>query len=754
MSVGSGYVAVNIVTSGVTLDCNDSTLIGSNTSGSYGIYIQPGVNNVIVKNCVVEKQGYGITDIENSGNTITNNTVQHNVNRGVFIKTSNNNLIENNRVNQNTEHGVSLDYKSNSNNVTNNIITDNRKDGINVYKSKHNTLSYNIITGHRASYEQGNYIAPSGIYLVSRTNNTTISNNYLDNNHWGIYSILSSGQGRISNNNISNSTGPAIVMNDWCVYNTLTNNLLLSNSKGSVNETNGGNRANALVYENEYGTVMWNDSSNSISVLSDIGLGVGIILSENSTYVNATSFPELDSQAEVTIKNTDQYNFHMRAIYKDNSPCTKAESCTIIEDANNFKFFVPGFSTYSVGEEQLPPVENLSDSETNSSWAIFNWNNSTTGSIDHLEIWLNNDFHLNMSGITYNATGLLDDYDYTIIIKSANSTGYSSYNSTSIVRTLSAPGNHSTIGNLSSNVENITMNITDSNGSQIGDGQNVSGVHNITFTSNNTSVLSFEFNFTEQNLHLDGVSIEKQEENSSTGSVIVKNLNMSSGQTKSVRLDQIGGWDYVCIKDAEVANISEVDNVSCNRQDETKVECDGVQHGAYTCTDHTDYYIVSGLTNSAVVEMNPPEEEEYRGGGGGGGGSTRPILPLEPEPEPEEPKPEEPETPELPIIPELSKDTDEQLDLPTGPTGFVGLISGNVRTLSAVLILFIIACIVAYAKREKLKKYTSGKKPSHNNFNKSPPSNPDPPAETQPITEISGLQKETVRLITDMNSGN
>ncbi len=707
MNVSSGYVAINIVTSGITLDCNRSTIIGSNSSGSYGIYIQPNVNNVIVQNCVVQKYGYGITAKSNYGNTILNNTVQNNVDRGIFIKTSDSNLIEKNVVKQNTQHGISLDYLSNNNIVTNNTILDNRNDGVNVYKSRNNIVTYNIITGHRASYEGNTYLAPSGIYLVSHTNNTTISNNYLDNNHWGIYAILSSSQGRISNNNISNSTGPAIVFNDYSVYNTLTNNLFQSNPRGSVNETNGGNRANALIYENEHGTVMWNDSSNEISVLSNMGLGTNLTFSANSIFVNTTSLPELNYQAEVTIKDTGQYNFHLKSVFKDNSPCREVDGCTIIDDSNNFKFSAPGFSTYFIGEEPLPPVENLTSGETNSSWVIWNWANSTSGNPDHFEIWINDVFQQNTSGLSYNATNLLDDSYHTIVIKSANSTGYSSYSSTSTVRTLSAPGNHTVVGNVSSNLENVSMNITDSNGDQIGDGQNVSGVYNVKFTSNNTSVLSFDFNFSEKNLYLGGVEIEKQEDNGNSGFVIVKNLNMSSGQKKTIRLDKIGGWNYVCIKDAEVANISEVDNVSCTGQAETKVLCDGIQDGDYTCTDHSTYYTVSGLTHSAVVEMDyVVVEEERRYYGGGGSVPRSPLKKVkEPESKPEpEPAPE-PEVPELideTPEPELIEE-DTSSDISTGPTGFVSFFGGQIRTVSAILVLLIIVCVSLFAGRKKIK---------------------------------------------------
>ncbi|MEM5828965.1 MAG: hypothetical protein QW480_01865 [Candidatus Aenigmatarchaeota archaeon] len=126
--------------------------------------------------------------------------------------------------------------------------------------------------------------------------------------------------------------------------------------------------------------------------------------------------------------------------------------------------------------------------------------------------------------------------------------------------------------------------------------------------SNNNPLVKFYFNFSTRNLNLSNVVIKKNE-NSSRGSLVIYGLNSSLllNQTKTIWVDRKLNANHVCIKDAEISSISEI-NRNCNSSNEFLIKCDGSIYNAsngarYSCIIQNNYYIISGLMHSGVIEI-------------------------------------------------------------------------------------------------------------------------------------------------------
>jgi hypothetical protein len=178
---------------------------------------------------------------------------------------------------------------------------------------------------------------------------------------------------------------------------------------------------------------------------------------------------------------------------------------------------------------------------------------------------------------------------------------------------------------VNSNIANLSILI---NGSAIYD-QNMSGISPIQFEdeSNNT-ILEFDWDFSNI-FNMSGVEIKEQESNS-TGSIIISGLDLGD-ETKSVYLDKLSSSNSVCIKDADITNITEISG-DCTGTNETSVACPG-NSGAYACSLASDRYKVSGLSHSGVIEHYvappPPAPSAPSGGGGSGGGGGSKSTPKE-----------------------------------------------------------------------------------------------------------------------------
>ncbi len=187
---------------------------------------------------------------------------------------------------------------------------------------------------------------------------------------------------------------------------------------------------------------------------------------------------------------------------------------------------------------------------------------------------------------------------------------------------------------LNGNVSNINSNVLAVNLTVNGSGnisQSFTSLLIVNITNNTHPLLEFSYNFSaNQTLHLGNLTLTKQNGTATVGSIVVRGLQLTSGQTKTAYVDDLDSdKNTVCIKDAEIDSVDDISS-GCSESDETKLACSeaGTTSGSYTCTDVGVQYRLTGLTNSGVVEVtdavvsSPSGSSSSSGGGGGGGGSS------------------------------------------------------------------------------------------------------------------------------------
>jgi hypothetical protein len=166
-----------------------------------------------------------------------------------------------------------------------------------------------------------------------------------------------------------------------------------------------------------------------------------------------------------------------------------------------------------------------------------------------------------------------------------------------------------------------------------------SGNNPIRFTNGTLPILEFDYNFSfnysacQRLFRLSEIILEKQENNAARGSVLVRGVNLSTESTKTIYVDRINSSGNVCLKDADITEISEISS-GCNETGEYNLTCPG-SLGNYTCSVLTSQYKITGVTHSGAIELTgeaPAAEtpssssSSSSGGGGGGGGGSYKII--------------------------------------------------------------------------------------------------------------------------------
>ena len=124
------------------------------------------------------------------------------------------------------------------------------------------------------------------------------------------------------------------------------------------------------------------------------------------------------------------------------------------------------------------------------------------------------------------------------------------------------------------------------------------GVQIVKFkTTNNKLLIQFSYNFTSTTLDLTDVRIDINEL-SGRGSLLVSGLPLVN---KTIFVDAVADSGKVCVKDAEVLNISSF-TTNCTSLSEVKLSCPGTS-GNISCDISDSRYEISGLTHSAALEL-------------------------------------------------------------------------------------------------------------------------------------------------------
>ena len=218
-TINGNYMAIYLHTS-----CNynivKNNAVSSNTN--YGIWADEVSNNNVFTNNTLIDSNYGLYIKESDYNVLANNTVTGN-SHGIFLNSADNNNLTGNSAISNTYNGFYIS-SSNNNNLTGNSATGNQR-GINLYTSS----NYNNLTRNNAN---NNTI--TGIYLYKSDSNILTDNNANDNTgssstNAGVY-LYDSDSNILAGNTVNNNTLYGILFDEYCCYNTLTNNTMSSNT--------------------------------------------------------------------------------------------------------------------------------------------------------------------------------------------------------------------------------------------------------------------------------------------------------------------------------------------------------------------------------------------------------------------------------------------------------------------------------------------------------------------------------------------
>jgi len=131
------------------------------------------------------------------------------------------------------------------------------------------------------------------------------------------------------------------------------------------------------------------------------------------------------------------------------------------------------------------------------------------------------------------------------------------------------------------------------------------GTFPINISDGSRTFMHFNFKFNEtRRLNFSKWRIRKQQVLEKFGSFFVSGINLGTDETKTFYVDRVADLDWICIKDQEVTDISEVSG-ACNETNEYFVECNGQVSNGYLCRsieDNTRFQI-TGLAHSAVVQQ-------------------------------------------------------------------------------------------------------------------------------------------------------
>ena len=148
-----------------------------------------------------------------------------------------------------------------------------------------------------------------------------------------------------------------------------------------------------------------------------------------------------------------------------------------------------------------------------------------------------------------------------------------------------------------------------------------SGKKKVTAKINNETAVEFEWDTQTSALNTSAIKIKKS--NSGRGGMIIEGAEaFTINSTKTVFVDKVSGSNKVCVKDAVISNLSEISE-ACTGENETLLICDGTIQGAYNCSAEGNFYKITGLKHSGILEQLQPQQTNNGGGGSIGGGSSR-----------------------------------------------------------------------------------------------------------------------------------
>ncbi|MBV6342259.1 right-handed parallel beta-helix repeat-containing protein, partial [Candidatus Magnetobacterium casense] len=227
----NGSTCFNITAPDVDIDCAGFSIIGNNSSDTFGIYSSQ--FNTTIRNCDISNFETGIYFNGSSNGTIQNNTVATTFNAsnfpiynaGILLYNSANNTLSNNTAYSNSQvaRGISI-YASSYNTIANSTAYSNSIYGILLHQgSNYNTITNT--TGTSTSY--------IGIGIEASHNNTISICNGSSTSSIGIQ-LSQSSDNNITNSKGNSSTGSGISISTNSNYNTVAGSNGTSSSGSGI----------------------------------------------------------------------------------------------------------------------------------------------------------------------------------------------------------------------------------------------------------------------------------------------------------------------------------------------------------------------------------------------------------------------------------------------------------------------------------------------------------------------------------------
>ena len=240
--------------SNVLVDCQGKSIVGTNTTGTYGVYTTQ--FNTTVKNCVISNFPIGIHYYGSSGGAIQNNTIS-----SISL------------------YGIHLNTSANSNDVrSNNILAGTS--ALRLWGASSNTLFNNTLNA--SSY---------GLFLDNSANSNTITRNSIMSS--GTAVLLSASSNIIANNTISSTSGTGMQIT-WDYGNSLSN--VLANNTISSSTGVG-------VY-----IVSGNDNTFTNNAMTS-GTGTGLLFDNALAHDNTFAGGSISGATALSIAAADKMNF-------------------------------------------------------------------------------------------------------------------------------------------------------------------------------------------------------------------------------------------------------------------------------------------------------------------------------------------------------------------------------------------------------------------------------------------------------------
>ncbi|HPD81692.1 MAG TPA: right-handed parallel beta-helix repeat-containing protein [Candidatus Pacearchaeota archaeon] len=295
-NVTSTGTCFNISASNVTLDCQNSWIIYSTggATNTYGIYTNPGLDSIIIKNCNIldgnfassQTTRYGIYFYSTSNSVILNSFINTSNSNAIYLlaPVKRNNIISNVIAISNT--GIGLSTRSVLSNFSNIIAISNTKQGMYIGNGEKNTFSDITASSNTGAGLENDGDSSNFSNIIARSNTNTGmnlqggDNNFSNvisssNTHWGM--VFFGGQNNIFSNITASSDqeiGLNIQMQGYS-NNTFSNITASSNTSFGLNIENSlkntflditaSSNANAGLYLNSVS----NNTLSNINIISN-----------------------------------------------------------------------------------------------------------------------------------------------------------------------------------------------------------------------------------------------------------------------------------------------------------------------------------------------------------------------------------------------------------------------------------------------------------------------------------------------------